>query len=843
VRRLFVTGRSEGSLRRRSAGAVLALFSTSCGSLSGLDEFRILPCPHGFVELGGACQVRCGPGEAPTADGACERVGVGDCGDDFEPDGEGGCTPTGATAGCKNGEVSFLGQTGCVPAPCGDIGLGVKDGVAYGTALDDGWPAVWIGGDGTDRPSYPSLAEALAANPKGPLWIGVRKGLFETSITIDRPVYLLGCTTKVEFHSSTGAPVFRFVAGSERSHVEGVTVTGGQGVVAEGVTNFSLANVVVQDTTGPGLSLSACTGTLVSRVLVERAAGDGIAVVGSTDVTIELSNVRDGLPRADGMGGAGIRVRPSLTYPAQAPFVIASPSQVEVGGTVVERVRGSGIVAEGSELAVHRSVVRDVAPDAWGVGRGIEAVTDPIAGHPSALTVRQTVVERAHDAGIRADGATAVVEDTTVRDIGTDDTTPSAGESFVDAEQCLGVGIRARWNLVRKIPDTPDIVVRRSLLSGVREAALTAEGVQVEVERSLFRGVRGTCDGRGGDGLAVYSTPDLPAAASVDQMRVEGAARSAVASFGAEVGIARSWLESAGDMVVAEVGGGRVIARGSACEGTSGAKACSPKKVSHTPALLGWNGCVADAEHACVPWCFGKFSPDAVGGDTAVAGVSLWPRNDDGTATQVTDGDGCLTYLAPRHRRVPWVSQGGDCTASVTSGACPPSVVLTQAGDGDIASDFEHIGTVGASYWYQSVWYKPDPLDSIAEVVFLCDVTSETAKPWRYCGRYTGLAGARVTIDGADPTHYTTEGGVIAGPDAGTSTAATVIFFNTPAGRHVLHVEPMPQADFKQLDCSLDWPAGSGWQWGWRKIDPTNFEVIVTAGIVNLGARLWCTRK
>jgi hypothetical protein len=268
-----------------------------------------------------------------------------------------------------------------------------------------------------------------------------------------------------------------------------------------------------------------------------------------------------------------------------------------------------------------------------------------------------------------------------------------------------------------------------------------------------------------------------------------------------------------------------------------------PKKAALTPTLLGWNGCIANDDHACVPWCFGRFSPDALGGDTAVAGVSLWPGNDDAIATQVTDDEGCLTYFEPRHRRLPWVSQGGDCTASVTTGTCPPSLVVTQAGDGDVLDDFSHIGTVGTNYWYQSAWYKPDPLDSIAEVVFLCDVTSESPKPWRYCGRYSGLAGAFVTVDGVDPTHYTTDGGVIAGPTAGTSSAATVIFFNTPAGRHVVHVEPMPSSDYKHLDCSLDWPAGSGWQWGWRKMDPTNFEVIVVAGTVNLGARLWCTRS
>src|SRR5262249_12661008 len=173
--------------------------------------------------------------------------------------------------------------------------------------------------------------------------------------------------------------------------------------------------------------------------------------------------------------------------PAQAPYALPSPSRVDVNGSVIERLRGSGIVVEGSELTVERSVVRDIAADAWGVGRGIEALTDPIGGQPAKLTAQQTVVERAHDRGIGGDGAAAVIEDATVRDIGTDEagTTPTKDESFIDADPCLGVAIRARWNLVRPAPDEADVVVRRSFVSGAREAAVTAEGARLDIERSL----------------------------------------------------------------------------------------------------------------------------------------------------------------------------------------------------------------------------------------------------------------------------------------------------------------------------------------------------------------------
>lgn len=178
---------------------------------------------------------------------------------------------------------------------------------------------------------------------------------------------------------------------------------------------------------------------------------------------------------------------------------------------------------------------------------------------------------------------------------------------------------------------------------------------------------------------------------------------------------------------------------------------CAPAPAAITEGLLGWNRCVPDAEHACVPWCFGKFSPDALGDETAVAGMTLWPAHHDGYATQVTDATGCLTYLAPRQRPLAWLSQGGECTASATSGPCPPGAVVTTAGDGDVAFEHRHIGSVGINYWYASIWYNPKPRNAVAVAAFFCDVTAESAAPWRYCGRFAGLAGARVTLDAADP--------------------------------------------------------------------------------------------
>ena len=825
---------------------MLAGSAAACAELAGVDVYQLGRCSQDLVDLDGSCQPRCPAGEVP-ATGGCERVGVDDCGQDFELGADGGCIAHGAPRDCDAGEMSFLGQLKCSPTLCGDIGIGVQNGFS----VDRGWRAVWIdpGGTGTDQPAYRSIGDALAAYPDEPLRIGIRSGSFEEALTIKQPIYLLGCTSKVEFRARpTGEPVFSFEAGSDRSHVDGITISGGKGLAAKDIDDFSLANVTVREALGPAISLNASHRARLSRILVERAAGEGITVDSSDDVRIELSNIRDGLLRADGMGGVGILVRPGLSFPDEPPFAIASRSKVRVDRSVIERVRGAGILVEGSELTISQSLVRDVLPDAWGVGRAIDAHKSAIGNEPALLTVDQTVIERAHDAGIRIDGATATIQRATVREVGVAELpAPSADESFANSFACLGAGIRARWNLLRPAGDEPDVVIKNCSITGVREASVTAESVRIVVERSLLRNARATCDGRGGDGLTVYGTPEMPGSASLREVRVEGAARSAIAAFGAPIDVSHSWLAGEGAPIAAQVGTGRIVSNRTACESALGTKACAPALAPIVPVLRGWNSCTADAEHACVDWCFGKFTPDALGDRTSVAGISLWPAHHDGFATQLTDATGCLTYAAPRNRPLAWFSQGGECTASATSGPCPPGAVITGAGVGEFPIDHRQIGTVGVNYWY--LFYKPvppnkpEPQNAVGVAAFACDVTAESAMPWRYCGRFTGLAGARMTIDGADPTHYTTADGVVFGPTAGTSTTATAIFFDVPAGRRVLRIEPMPNADYAGLECSLDWPPGSGWSWGWRRIDPTSFEVLVIPGFVNLAARLWCTRK
>jgi hypothetical protein len=171
-------------------------------------------------------------------------------------------------------------------------------------------------------------------------------------------------------------------------------------------------------------------------------------------------------------------------------------------------------------------------------------------------------------------------------------------------------------------------------------------------------------------------------------------------------------------------------------------------------------------------------------------------------------------------------------------------VVYRHAGSGAADPDQQDIGTAGLQYWYGPNLSSPGPVpQAVAVSAFLCDVTRKSDTPWRYCGRFTGLASAVVTLDGANPTHYTTLAGTIAPPDAqpATSFVAAANFFAIRPGRHTLHVEPAPTAPYTHLDCSMSPPGGSGWSEAWRQIDPTTFEIIALPDLVNLSARLWCT--
>lgn len=159
--------------------------------------------------------------------------------------------------------------------------------------------------------------------------------------------------------------------------------------------------VVVRDTTieDAGLSLSSVANALVENVTVERAPGDGIADVGSTDV-----RVRDS--RAIGSGGHGVHATRTTRW--------------NVTGTLVRDAGGSGIrAAEVGGLEIHDNVVEGakdagIALDAAGANARVAGnrIADAANGIRLARTefaeLRSNVITKAPEAiGIRFDDETS----------------------------------------------------------------------------------------------------------------------------------------------------------------------------------------------------------------------------------------------------------------------------------------------------------------------------------------------------------------------------------------------------------------------------------------------------
>ena len=110
---------------------------------------------------------------------------------------------------------------------------------------------------------------------------------------------------------------------------------------------------------------------------------------------------------------------------------------------MVERSHEVGIFAQGSDVTLSDVVVRDVAPRADGIGRGID-IENELEVRDGSLVGRRILVERTTDAGILVRNSIADLASVTVLDV------VSAGERFGDGIQVISDpgGARAQATIV-----------------------------------------------------------------------------------------------------------------------------------------------------------------------------------------------------------------------------------------------------------------------------------------------------------------------------------------------------------------------------------------------------------
>jgi hypothetical protein len=281
----------------------------------------------------------------------------------------------------------------------------------------------------------------------------------------------------------------------------------------------------------------------VRSVVVERIKGVGMAVVGAL-ADVEATIFRDNEPIPEGIepgvpyiAGHGIEVGARPESPVAALSVL---------GCRLERLHEVGIAASGAALTVQGTLVSDVASretdGKWGFGISVELSPDSI---PGSAVIRESLVERAHEAGILVYNADATIESTWIRD-----TQPSGPYVMQSGDYYFGRGINIEGRVFSDVPARATL--DRVLVEGSPEAGLFAAGADVVVRQSIVRTTIGINDGIYGDGILAFAVPTdpyhlqatdwIPSSLEIHDSIVEDNVRAGISNFWSSVTVGGTWL-------------------------------------------------------------------------------------------------------------------------------------------------------------------------------------------------------------------------------------------------------------------------------------------------------------
>lgn len=400
---------------------------------------------------GGEASEACAPGELDGGTG-CAPPGQ-DAG--IPPEGcgpgtqamDGGCLST--TPSCGPGMVAFVGEErchaldDCASGTWGDIPSTASTLYVNAVAPPDG--------DGSPASPFATLAEAMAAAVDGDT-IALAAGDYG-DVDVDRAVTIQGRCPSMVSIGGTLTSALRIVSPAT---IRGVALSGTIGAeVFAGPT--VLEEIWVHDVGDFGIV--AQVAITLRRSLVETGA-DGAGVhLFATGGTIEDVVVRGGT-RGINLFNEGMRVE-----------------AVTVSRAVVEGTSDGSVFAEGIELTLEDSVLRDAAEDTGFNGFGIQLQGGP-AG-PSSMTMRRSIVSNHLRRGLSiVTGSVAHIEHSVIRD-----TRPNDGMN--------GRGLVAL--------EATEVAVVSSVIDDNVSAGLLLRDSDAMLDRVLVRGTRPQpADGRGG---------------------------------------------------------------------------------------------------------------------------------------------------------------------------------------------------------------------------------------------------------------------------------------------------------------------------------------------------------
>jgi hypothetical protein len=375
-------------------------------------------CAPGERELAdGGClaagdtETGCAPGER-LVDGVCQAAGIppGGCGMGFVHDGDVGCDPVLPEAACTAGTFALPGERSCHGFD--DCGSAPYPTVPAGETVVHADANYQPGnGDGSAAAPFRTLQEAVDAAPDGAV-IAIAAGSYE-SVLVDRPLTLWGRCGDMVSVEANGGPAIALDGAASGSTVRDLAVTGDDvGLQIVDATAVALERLWIHDTAGRGVNVlhetqPAAVG--MTDLLIEAASERAIYAEGSA-LTIERVAIRDTQPLPAGSSARAINLRDDPET--------QTGGEATIRACVVEGGMEGGVLIHASSATIEDSVVRGVAPTSAGrFGRAINVQTDSTSTAPASLSLRTSLVSGCFDGGVVASGATLEVDRVVVRDI------------------------------------------------------------------------------------------------------------------------------------------------------------------------------------------------------------------------------------------------------------------------------------------------------------------------------------------------------------------------------------------------------------------------------------------
>jgi len=356
----------------------------------------------------GGSPVACAVGEIESPAGGCQPPGVPSeqCASGFVAEG-GGCRALLPEAPCAPGLMAVPGETSCQSvAPCGEGTWGDIPIDATTQFVDGAYAG--LDSDGSASRPWVSVAEAVIAAEPGAI-LAVAAGTYQETVELEgKPVRLWGrCPELVEIAPQPGDAALIVNAGAGGSEVRSLAIAHAlRGISVQAKVSVLVSHVWVHDTEDPGLVV--------------------IGELGETEVHVVGSLFEDGAYAGVGMSGGRLTLEASVVRGAGAglaagpgdgvvalPTAASTRAEVILIGTVVENSARLGVHAQGSTARIQGSVIRDSGD------RGANAEADD-SGR-GALEITGTVIERGREVGACAISSDLHLTASVVRD-----TRPSA---------------------------------------------------------------------------------------------------------------------------------------------------------------------------------------------------------------------------------------------------------------------------------------------------------------------------------------------------------------------------------------------------------------------------------